>query len=215
VNFRYPIYLDLAGKRCVVTGEGYEVPAKVAGLVEVGAEVTYIHPAAAPEILELINAGQVKWEARGFEASDLDGCFLLITSRPDNAEIFRLAEERGVLCNSVDDPQNCRFSHGSIHRQGDLTIGISTNGTAPAVAVRIKEMLQREVGPEYKQLLELLVEIRPAINSQLKSFAVRKDLWYRIVDSDALALFRSGDAEGAARVVHRLVDEAVSNTLGL
>lgn len=188
------------------------MPAKVAALVEVGADVTYIHPTAATEILELIEAGQVRWLQRDFLPDDLDGCFLLITGRPDNAEIFRLAEARSVLCNSVDDPKNCRFSHGSIHRQGDLTIGISTNGTAPAVAVRIKELLQREVGPEYKQLLDLLVEVRPEINSQLKSFDLRKQLWYRIVDSEALALFRQGDAEAATQVVRSLIQQAVSST---
>ncbi len=210
VNFRYPIYLDLTAKRCVVTGEGYEVPAKVKGLAEVGAEVVYVHPAADPEILELIEAGRVQWEQRGFAEHDLEGCFLLITCRPDNAELFRLAEAKGVLCNSVDDPKNCRFSHGSIHRQGDLTIGISTNGTAPAIAVRLKEKLQREVGPEYKSLLELLVEVRPSINAKVKSFEARKNLWYRIVDSDALALFRQGEGERAVQLVNSLIAEAIS-----
>ena len=56
----------------------------------------------------------------------------------------------------MDDPEHCRFSFGSIHRQGELTIAISTNGWAPAVAVRLKERFQREIGTEYGDFLELL-----------------------------------------------------------
>ena len=212
MNFRYPIYLDLTGKRCVVTGEGIEVAAKVAALVEAAANVTYINREAVPEIQELIHSNKVTWEGRDFHPDDLDRCFLVVTCRPDNAEIFRLAEARGVLCNAVDDPKNCRFSHGSIHRQGDLTVGISTNGTAPAVAVRIKEMLQREIGPEYKSLLELLVQVRPEINARLTSFGARRDLLYRIVDSDALALFRTGNNEGARNLVREIISQAISST---
>ena len=212
MNFRYPIYLDLTGKRCVVTGEGYEVAGKVRALTEAGADVMYVNETAVLEILDLVQDGRIRWERRGFEPSDLQGCFLVITSRPDNAEIFRMAEESGILCNAVDDPRNCRFSHGSIHRQGELTIGISTNGTAPAIAVRLKEKLQREVGPEYKQLLDLLVQLRPSITSQVNGFEMRKDLWYRIVDSDALALFRVGEADAAVALVNQMVADAISST---
>lgn len=212
MNFRYPIYLDLTGKRCVVAGEGSEVAAKVKELVDASANVVYINSTAVSQIRELIDEGKLTWERRDFSPDDLHNCFLIVTSRPDNAEIFRLAEERRVLCNSVDDPKNCRFSHGSIHRQGDLTIGISTNGTAPALAVRLKEMLQREVGPEYGSLLDLLVQIRPEINARLKSVEARKNLWYRIVDSEVLALFRQGEDEQAKQLVHNMIERAVSST---
>jgi precorrin-2 dehydrogenase/sirohydrochlorin ferrochelatase len=153
MNFRYPVFLDLKDRKCLVTGAGYEVAFKVKNLVECAARVTYVNPSAEPAIEALAAAGLLRWEPRDFVASDLDGCFLVITDRAENAEIFALAEARGILCNSVDDPENCRFSFGSIHRQGDLTIAISTNGCAPAVAVRLKEWLQREVGSEYGDFL--------------------------------------------------------------
>lgn len=212
MNFRYPIYLDLTGKRCLVTGEGEEVAAKVAALVDASAEVIYVNREAVPEIRQFVDEAKVQWMQRDFEPGDLQGCFMVITCRPENAEIFQMAEERGMLCNAVDDPKNCRFSHGSIHRQGDLTIGISTNGTAPAIAVRIKEMLRREVGPEYQQLMELIKRIRPQINVRVTSAAKRKTLLYRIVDSEVLSLFRSGDSDAASTLVQTLIDEAASNT---
>src|SRR4051812_7711125 len=113
MNFRYPIFLDVTGKRCIVVGDGYEIPGKVRVLVERGAEVTYIHPTADQSIAELAKAGRLQWEQRGFLPSDLNECFLVITDQEDNSEVFRLAEQRNVLCNAVDDPDFCRFSFGS------------------------------------------------------------------------------------------------------
>lgn len=214
MNFRYPIFLDLTGKKCVVTGEGYEVAGKVRALAEALADVHYINPEAVPEIQDLANEKAVRWEARHFRPEDLDSCFLIITSCPDNAEIFRLAEERKVLCNAVDDPKHCRYSYGSIHRQGDLTIGISTNGVAPAIAVRLKQQFQKEIGPEYKELLEILRQLRPEINRRISSFEERKNLWYQIVDSEALALLRTGQRQAANDLIQSLVENAAHSSLG-
>lgn len=208
VNFRYPIFLDLTGKKCVVTGEGYEVAGKVRALAEASADVLYINHDAVPEIRELVESRAIRWEPRDFYPEDLDGCFLVITSRPNNAEIFRLAEERKVLCNAVDDPKHCRYSYGSIHRQGDLTIGISTNGVAPAIAVRLKQRFQNEIGPEYKELLEILRQLRPEINRRIGDFEDRKKLWYQIVDSEVLALLRGGQQQAAYNLIHSLVKAA-------
>lgn len=212
MNFRYPIFLDLTDKKCVVTGEGFEVAAKVHGLLDAAANVWYINPRAVPEIEALSATGAIRWEAREFSPDDLDGCFLVITCGPRNAEIFRMAEARNVLCNAVDDPTNCRYSYGSIHRSGDLTIGISTNGTAPALAVRLKQKLQREIGPEYGELLEELRRLRPEITKGISDFKKRKRLWYEIADSEALNLLRKGQREAALELVQHLIARAVNST---
>lgn len=212
MNFRFPVFLDLTGKNCLITGAGYEVPSKVQALVDASANVTYINPSADPPIEALAAAGLIQWHQRDFQPDDLRERFLVITDHEDNSEIFRMAEERRVLCNSVDDPSHCRFSFGSVHRQGELTLAISTNGWAPAIAVRLKEWLQREIGPEYAVFLGLLKELRPEITTRIGQFAARRALWYRIVDSEALALLRDNQFVAAKALIHEMLEEAVSNT---
>lgn len=212
MNFRFPVFLDLTGKRCLVTGAGFEVVGKLKALIDAGAEALYIHPTADPEIDQWAALDLVVWKRRAFEPDDLQGCFLVIAHLEDNSEIFRLAEERGILCNSVDDPEHCRFSFGSVHRQGDLNIAISTNGCAPALAVRLRQRLEREIGPEYGALLALLKEARPAIAAQISDFARRRDLWYRIVDSTVLAKLREGRQQAAAEQVRQLIEEAIQES---
>jgi precorrin-2 dehydrogenase / sirohydrochlorin ferrochelatase len=215
MNFRFPIFLDLTGKKCLVIGEGYEVPGKVQALVDAGANTQYVHPVADPRIEALAQAGLLQWHRRGFQVSDLDECFLAISDQDENSEVFRLCEQRRILCNSVDDPGNCRFSFGSVHRQGDLTIAISTNGLAPAVAVRLKERFQNEIGPEYGALLSILKEVRPEITTRIPEFAKRRELWYRIVDSDVLQFLKAGDFDGAGSRVRSLISEYVQQHFAL
>ncbi len=211
MNFRFPVFLDLTGKKCLVTGEGYEVAGKVQALVDASAEVLYVNPSAETAIEAMAAAGLIRWEKRGFLPEDLQGQFLVISDLEDNSEVFRLAEEQGILCNCVDDPEHCRFSFRSIHRRGELTIAISTNGWAPAVAVRLKEKLQREIGPEYTDFLELLKSVRPEITASIANFGKRRELWYRIVDSDALAMLARGQKDAAAALVREMIVAARYN----
>jgi siroheme synthase-like protein len=208
VNFRFPVFLDLSRKKCLVTGEGYEVAGKVQALVDAAAEVVYVNPRAEAAIETLAAAGLIEWKKREFVSGDLSGCFLVISDREDNSEIFRLAEEQRILCNSVDDPEHCRFSFGSIHRRGELTIAISTNGWAPAVAVRLKERFQREIGPEYGDFLELLKQARPQITERIANFTARRELWYRIVDSEVLAQLQRGEKDAAASLIQEMINTA-------
>lgn len=189
MNFRYPVFLDISGKKCLVVGDGEEIAAKVDALREAGADVVRVH-------------------ARDFKPEDLAGCFLVIANQTGNADVFRHAEGRGVLCNAVDDPEHCRFIFGSVHRQGDLTITASTNGAAPALSVRVKEQLQREFGPEYGAFLELLKNSRAEIAERIGDFDARRELWYQIVDSEVLALLRADKREAAQQVLRALIDEA-------
>jgi precorrin-2 dehydrogenase/sirohydrochlorin ferrochelatase len=192
MNFRYPIFLDLTGKKCVVLGDHPEIAQKLQALADAGA--------------------RVEWKHDGFDLNDLSGCFLVITSLPDNSEIFRFCEQRNILCNAVDDPEHCRFSFGSVHRQGDLAIAISTNGWAPALAVRLREQLEREIGPEYGELLAILKEVRHEIASRVEDFTARRNFWYRIVDSDVLEKLRANQRDSAMQAIRKMIEEAVNNT---
>lgn len=185
---------------------------KVRGLVDASAEVVYVNPQAEPLIAQLAAAGVITWHAREFSESDLEGCFLVISDLPDNHAVFRSCEQRGILCNSVDDPEHCRFTFGSVHRRGDLTIAISTNGWAPAVAVRLKEKLQREIGPEYEALLQMLKQVRPEITSRIPEFGARRALWYKIVDSELLDLLREGRHEAARQLLRNTIEDVISST---
>lgn len=108
------------------------------------------------------------------------------------------ATRRGIPFNSVDDPRRSSFIAGSVARQGDLVVAISTSGKAPALAVRLRQALERQLGPHYARFLQLAGTLRAQVAARHPGFARRRELWYRLVDSDVLHLLLRGD-EAAAR----------------
>lgn len=148
----FPIFLKLEGKRCLVVGAGSVAEGKIRGLIDAGAAVEVVAPEAVWQIQKWSWEGVVGWKARTFQPADLDQAAMVIaaTSVPEvNAEVFREARVRNVLCNSVDDPQNCDFYYPAVVNRGDLQIAISTNGRSPALAQRLRRELETQFGPEY------------------------------------------------------------------
>ena len=80
-------------------------------------------------------------------------------------------------------------------------IAISTGGTNPAMAVRIRERLEKEFGPEYEAYFDLIKRLKSEVD-QASTQQERADAWYRVVDSNVLDLVRAGKIDAAyARAV--------------
>jgi siroheme synthase-like protein len=177
----YPVCLDLRERSCLVIGGGSVAAEKMRGLLEAGAAVRH---------------------RAGYAPGDLAGVFLaIVCAQPPEivAEIWGEARERGVLVNTVDDVAHCDFIAPSVLRRGDLAIAISTGGRAPALAVRLRQKLEREIGDEHARFLALAGSVRAPLAARRPDFAERRELWYRLVDSDVLDLLRQGDEAAAAR----------------
>lgn len=196
----YPVFLNLVGRRVVVIGGNRFALEKVEGLLGAGACVTVITEQVIAALKELIEGGQVAQVARGYCEGDLEGAFLVISTLNDaavNARIFREAEANQIAVNVVDDPPHCSWIAPSILRRGDLTVAISTSGKAPAVAVRLRQKLEEEIGDEYGRFLEIAGTLRAPLAKKYPDFETRKKLWYAVVDSEVLELLRGGEEERA------------------
>jgi uroporphyrin-III C-methyltransferase/precorrin-2 dehydrogenase/sirohydrochlorin ferrochelatase len=192
----YPAFLDLADRLCVVVGGGPIAEGKVAPLVAAGARVTVIAPELTPGLAAQHRAGRFTHLGRSYRPGDLRGAFLVIGATDDpaaNHAVHAEATGLGALVNVVDDPPHCGFILPAIMRRGDLTVAVSTSGDAPALAVRIRERLERELGDEYARFLELAGSIRVPLARAIPDLETRRRRWYRLVDSDVLALLRAGD----------------------
>ena len=159
----FPMFLKLERRRCVVVGAGRIAEQKLGSLLSAGASVRVIAPAASARIQQLAHHEQIEWVKRAFVAGDLGGAYLVIAATGDpavNERVYREAELRGVLCNSVDEPDRCHFYYPALVRRGDLQIAISTAGRSPALAQRIRADLEKQFPPEYGAWLEWLGRVR-------------------------------------------------------
>lgn len=148
----FPIMLRLRDRKCLVVGAGEVAAAKIRGLLHHGAQVVVVSPRAVRHIQQQARKGSIIWRRRAFSARDVNGAFLVIaaTNRsPINKAVFRACRKRGVLCNAVDDPEHCDFFYPAVVRRGPLQIAISTNGSSPALAARLRRELDRQFGSEW------------------------------------------------------------------
>jgi uroporphyrin-III C-methyltransferase/precorrin-2 dehydrogenase/sirohydrochlorin ferrochelatase len=135
----YPAFLRLAGRRVVLVGGGRVAAGKLQGLRAEGAQVTVVAPEIRPEIEQ---AG-VMLQRRGFEDADLDEAWYVVAAAPPdvNRRVLVAAERRHVFVNAVDDPPNATAYAGGVVRRDGVTIAISTDGRAPALAGLLREAL--------------------------------------------------------------------------
>jgi len=174
----FPMMIKLAGRKCVVVGAGKVAAAKIKGLLTCGAKVVVVAPEAVRRIRTWASRSKVVWQRRRFSPRDLRGVFLAIaaTDSPSTHEsVFRSCRAQNVLCNVVDDPEHCDFFYPAVVRRGALQIAISTGGSSPALAARIRRELSRQFGSEWAPFVRRLAAERKKL-LQLPPSAQRQQL---------------------------------------
>jgi uroporphyrin-III C-methyltransferase/precorrin-2 dehydrogenase/sirohydrochlorin ferrochelatase len=172
----FPIFVKLEGRPVLLVGAGPIAESKIGGLLSAGAVVTVVAPDATPGIQKLAEDGTIFWHRRAFDSRDLDGVTLVVAAVPAATAgmIYEEAQIRGVLVNSVDDPDNCDFYYPAVVNRGDFQIAISTAGHSPALAQRIRIELEQQFGPEYAQWIQQLGAARNALFATEMDPEVRK-----------------------------------------
>jgi siroheme synthase-like protein len=201
-----PIFVKLRDRLVVIVGGGAIAQGKIEGLLAAEARVRVVAPEVTPAIAQWISQGKVEWQAKTFAPSDLDGAFLVIaaTSAPGvNEAVFNEADVRGILCNAVDDIEHCHFYYGSVVQRGDLQIAISTNGKSPALAQRLRGLLEKQFGPEYELWLEWLGAARELLRAGDNSADSKKVLLHHLASEPMFERFlqearRQRAGQGAA-----------------
>jgi precorrin-2 dehydrogenase / sirohydrochlorin ferrochelatase len=207
----YPVNLDVRGHECLVVGGGAVGTRKVRTLLDCGARVTVVSKAFAGELIALADMGRIRLIHGEYSEEYLDGRFLVIGATGDpavNHLISRDAHERNMLCNIADDPEICNFILPSIITQGDLIIAISTSGTSPAFAKKLRKDLQKQFGPEYGDFLKLMGAVRKRLLKEEHAPEAHKPLFERLIDSDLPLLIREGREGEINRILRNILGEA-------
>jgi precorrin-2 dehydrogenase/sirohydrochlorin ferrochelatase len=191
----FPMFLKLAGRRCLVVGAGAIAESKIESLLLAGARVTVVAPEAADKVRRWAGARKIVWRARTYRPGDLRGVFLVIAATSSaklHREIFRRARRDGILCNAVDDPPNCDFYYGAVVRRGALQIAISTGGHSPSLASRLRAELERQFGPEYDAWVRRLGRARATILRRERDPGKRRKILHGQASAAGLRAFRGG-----------------------
>ena len=193
-----PIFLKLESRPGLLVGAGKVALEKLGTLLPTGLRIRVVAPEARPEFHELTAEGKIELVLRAFEPADLDGQFMVIaaTNVPEvNGEVYRLARERGILTNSVDDIPNCDFFFGSVVSRGALQIAISTAGESPAFAQRLRREIDMQLPADIGPWLADLGRLRRQILATLPAGDSRKALLHRLANRPVTPTLDAAESE--------------------
>lgn len=174
-NHLFPVFLKLEQMRVLLVGAGNVGLEKLTALTAnaPAAAITVVAKRVSEEVHQLAARYEsVTILERAFEPSDLDDkdIVLVAINEKENSSYIRvLANERKLLVNVADTPDQCDFYLGSVVQKGDLKIAISTNGKSPTAAKRLREVFQEAIPTSIEEMIQNLHQIRNQLNGDFAS----------------------------------------------
>lgn len=208
----YPVFLKIANERCVVIGGGDVAERKVLRLLDAGARVDVVSKTLTPALERMKEKGDIRHIEEEYDEIFLDGAFLVIgaTDKEDtNEKISKDGRAKGCLVNIVDDPDKCTVILPALFQRGNLSIAISTGGTSPAVAKKLKEEMEHLIGPEYETLLSIMETVRKKILMRGKPSEENKRIFDAIIHSDILQHIREKKWDEVRKLLQTLTGEDI------
>ena len=159
----FPMFVDLAGRKCLVAGGGKIALRKIQVLREFGADLTVVAPRMLPEIGGM--EGILRLE-RKFAPQDLEGQDLVVAAtdgREENHRIAGLCRKAGIPVNAVDQPEDCDFIFPAWLKQGEVVAAFSSGGQSPVLAQYLKERMSPVMTPLLGEIAACLGGLRQRV----------------------------------------------------
>lgn len=127
---RFPLFVDLSGRRCLVVGGGMVGCRRAAALARFGARVTMVEPAPSDEGRRV--AGELI--GRRYRPGDEEG-YALVVASTDDREVNRMLGERcrrlGIPVSVADAPGECTFFFPALCEGERLVCGVVSRDVTP------------------------------------------------------------------------------------
>ncbi len=156
----FPAFIKLDNLKILIVGGGYIASEKLEHMLDFTKDISVIAPKLSAQSKEMIEINKLSFQNRVYEEGDIEGFGIVIVAVDDisvQESIYNEANEKGILCNSVDSVDYCDFIFPSYIKKGDLTIAVSTSGASPAVAKHLRRFLESII-PD--SIVEFLVELK-------------------------------------------------------
>lgn len=206
---KYPIFLEVGGRRVVVIGGGTVAIRKAQTLLAAGARLVIVTEKTDEILTALCASSGAELIKSKYSKSYLSGAVLAVAATNDcnlNRQIYKDCQELEILCNVVDQPELCDFFVPAVIKRGGLQIAIGTEGYCPAYAGHLRKKLERMFSDKHGQFLSELEVLRKRLIKEISNPADRKVLLGKLVDDKSFEYFvENGDAQW-----HIFVDRLIS-----
>ena len=210
VMAKYPIFLELGGRRVVLIGGGKVALRKAQALLAAGARLVVVAERVNDMLAALCRGNSAELVKSRYSKNYLAGALLAVAATNNhqlNKQIYQDCQQLEVLCNVVDVPELCDFFVPAVVKRGDLQIAVSTEGQCPAYAGHIRKRLEEIFTVKHGQFLTELEGLRKQIIQDVPEPADRKTLLGHLVDDKSFEYF----VENGPAKWRTFADELISN----
>ena len=175
----FPIFLDLADRTVVVSGDGEFALAKLKLLSKTTARLHVFAPRPDADLAAWLALGLAHHHPRPAVLADLQGAALAYGAHGEagaDAAFRALAKKAGVLVNIVDNLEASDFITPAIVDRDPVTVAIGTEGAAPVLARAIKADLEDRLPTGLGALARVGKAFRPQAEA-LPQGRRRRDFW--------------------------------------
>ena len=207
---KYPIYLELSGRRVVVIGAGAVAVRKAQALLEAGARLVVVAGRVDKMPTALCAKSDAEFVRSKYSKNYLTGAVLVIaaTNNPKvNEQIYKDCQELEILCNVVDQPELCDFFVPAVVKRGDLQIAIGTEGYCPAYAGHLRKKLEQTFTEKHGEFLAELETLRRQIIENVPDPTARKALLGKLVEDESFEFFAESGASAWRERAEKLIAE--------
>lgn len=209
-----PLMIDLSGRHVAIIGGG-SVGERKATLFSNYADTTVISVAFSKKLEEMNGAGKLKLIRADLGsmpddkiAEIISNAFLVVPATNDaslNDRIVKIAQKSDILINKVDSVGDVVVP--SVITRGDLTIGISTLGSSPALSKYTRKKIEQVITPQYADMIRLQNEMRTYLKQNVSEQKKRKEILWEILEDENVwnALLES--YEKAYNTAHNIMSE--------
>jgi len=189
---KYPIFLDLKDRRVLLVGAGVVAQRKALTLMETGARLVVVADRIDPAFEAACATRKVELIKGRYSSEYIGDATLVIAATDDhkvNNRVYRDCQEKGVLCNSVDEPDCCDFFAGAVVTRGRLQLAVSTDGACPAYAGHLRKKIEDIITQEHGRFLDELETARGKVLSRVSDETQRKVIMGHLVEDASFAMF--------------------------
>ena len=212
-----PLFHKLRDSLVLVVGGGEIALRKSRLLAEAGAVLRVVAPSIDPQLADLVRSSGGHMLDRGYVATDLDGCVLVIAATDDeplNAQVSADARARCVPVNVVDAPALCTVIFPAIVDRSPLVVAVSSGGDAPVLARLIRAKLETWIPSTYGELAGLAARFRQKVKALYPDVTQRRAFWEEVFQGPIADRQLAGQGAEAERMLQAKVDGAPPHAPG-
>jgi uroporphyrin-III C-methyltransferase/precorrin-2 dehydrogenase/sirohydrochlorin ferrochelatase len=213
----FAAFMDLRGKPGVVVGGGQVAALKAEALLRSGVRVTIVAPDTCERLSELAVLGSVRIEQKRFQPGDLVGAEIAIAATDDpavNEVVSAAARSLRIPVNVADNAGLSTFIMPSVLDRPPLQIAISTAGTSPVLARKLRTLIEAAVPFGFGRLAALIARFRGASKKRFPDPETRRRFWEEVIDGPIAEMAFSGNERSALAALQARLEQETPEAKG-